>query len=562
MTNPSYGARSAAFAAHLVLPAFVLTLGAAAFVFDPSGSDLERYHLFKEAALALGATTCLGLTMIGRRRLGLDALDGAWMALVVCEFMALPAALDRDAALRAAGITLSGAALALAWRAQPGELRARVGALAFGLAGVGACLLIAEGYLGGRVSLVGMGPAGTLGNRNQAGQILVIAGVALFGHGFGSSATGEASGAAEAGGRLNPGRLLSGTAAQLIALLVISWAVVLTRSRVAWLAALVGVSLVGLCAIGAISLERVRRLRTAHAQAQRSPRAHGLRLSALSRWAAPRVIAVLVGSAAAVWLPSRLRWRSDAPYRQSLSRLLSVEEGSGAGRLVQWRASAPLLAEAPLLGVGPAQWAYHYPRLAHAKDPTLQRDAWSPTARLLSNDWFCWLIERGCMGLAALLLVVGMTLRAALRSAVTRMVPLLAALAALGVAATLDVVLRLALGMLALVLLLPARNTQRLQRWGLLTGLACALAVSVTLPRALQRAWLYHERRHADVVTIERLAGEAPWNTKLQQDLTEWYLSRGECNRALPYLTELTKRRPFTPRVHSAWRECGLSAPR
>jgi O-Antigen ligase len=562
VTAPGCGARCAAFAAHLVVPAFVLTLGAAAFVFDPSGRDLDRYHLFKEAVLALGALSCLGLTLLSRRGLGFDALDGAWMALVACEFVPLLAALDRDAALRAAGITLSGAALALAWRAQPSEVRMRVGALAFGLAGVCACVLIFEGYSGRRVSLVGMGPGGTLGNRNQAGQLLAIAGVGLFGYGFGSRATVEGNASAGGGAGLNSGRSRSDAAAQLIALLLISWAVVLTRSRVAWLAALVGLSLVGLSAIGSIFLEQVQRVRAQRSEAQRSQQTLGLRSTALLRWAAPRVLAVLVGSAAAVWLPSRLHWRSDAPYQQSLSRLLSVEEGSGAGRLMQWRASVPLLAEAPLFGVGPAQWAYHYPRLAPAKDPTLQRDAWGPTARLVSNDGFSWLIERGSMGLAGLLVVVGMTLRATLCSPVTQRLPLLAALAALSVAATLDVVLRLALGMLALVLMLPARATERYPRWGLLTGIACALAVSLTLPRALQRAWLHHERRDADVLTIERLAREAPWNTKLQQDLTEWYLSRGECEHALPYLTELTKRRPFTPRVQSAWRECGLSAPR
>jgi O-antigen ligase len=285
--------------------------------------------------------------------------------------------------------------------------------------------------------------------------------------------------------------------------------------------------------------------------------------------------ALALGIAAALYTPSHLHWRQATPYGQSLSRVTDTDHGSGKGRLLQWQSSLPMFTTHPLLGIGPAQWAYHYPKLATEKDPTLDRDAWSPTARLASNDGLTWLYERGLLGFASATLVLCFTFVSLWKRAGTR-VSALATLTALLVASTLDVVLRLAPAVAVLALLLPMRaesDKAGVRRISIQSGpearrvlgrslaVLVALLLMLTLPRSLERARLYHVRLGADVRQIVGLAAGAPWYTRFQQDLCQWYLGRGDCQRALPYLKTLGRRRPYTPRVNSAWRECRFALP-
>ena len=61
------------------------------------------------------------------------------------------------------------------------------------------------------------------------------------------------------------------------------------------------------------------------------------------------------GVVAAMFVPNSLRWRSDNPYLESMRGVANFQEGSGAGRLVQYRRSLTLAVRNPLFGARPRQ---------------------------------------------------------------------------------------------------------------------------------------------------------------------------------------------------------------
>src|SRR5690606_41436178 len=49
--------------------------------------------------------------------------------------------------------------------------------------------------------------------------------------------------------------------------------------------------------------------------------------------------ALAAGAAAAIFIPNRLDWRSDSPYAETFTHIAAYSEGSGRGRLIQYRRS-------------------------------------------------------------------------------------------------------------------------------------------------------------------------------------------------------------------------------
>src|SRR5690606_10442694 len=104
-------------------------------------------------------------------------------------------------------------------------------------------------------------------------------------------------------------------------------ALVLTRSRAAWLgfAVVAAVLVVGLVVLAF----RYRAWRL------------------LGRFALV-TLAVAAGVTAALTLPNALRWTSDDPYLDTARNDVNYEEGSGRGRLVQYRTSLGIVWDDPL----------------------------------------------------------------------------------------------------------------------------------------------------------------------------------------------------------------------
>lgn len=133
---------------------------------------------------------------------------------------------------------------------------------------------------------------------------------------------------------------------------------------------------------------------------------------------------------------------------------MNYQEGSGRGRLIQYRNSTVMALRSPLLGVGPGNWPVEYPRHAARRDPSLAPDEAGTTSNPWpSSDWVAFLAERG---FPAFLLLAGVFAALALgawrrmrsaRDADEGLVALtlLATLAAVVVVGAFDAVLLLAL---------------------------------------------------------------------------------------------------------------------
>ena len=99
--------------------------------------------------------------------------------------------------------------------------------------------------------------------------------------------------------------------------------------------------------------------------------------------------------AAALLLPNRLSWRSDSPYRDTMRDLTNYREGSGRGRLIQYRNSAALIGIDPVFGAGPGNWPVKYPLVTTPGDPSFAGADPMPTNPWPSSDWVAFLTERG-----------------------------------------------------------------------------------------------------------------------------------------------------------------------
>jgi O-antigen ligase len=208
-------------------------------------------------------------------------------------------------------------------------------------------------------------PGGTLGNRNFVGHVAALglpAAVVLTV----TAARWRAAAAATLAGAL------------LLALLI------LTRSRAAWLGAGAGLGTTALALVlawrhGGLPLPRAR-------------------LALLGAGA-------LLSGIVAFGVPNTLDWRSDSPYRDTLAGVANFQEGSGRGRLIQYRRTLELAAAHPVLGVGPANWPIRYGEVAPPSDPSWAFGDDVPLNPWPSSDWIALASERGGVGVVAVLLL-------------------------------------------------------------------------------------------------------------------------------------------------------------
>jgi hypothetical protein len=277
------------------------------------------------------------------------------------------AASDNFEATQAIGLTISG--IAVFWSARHlarlGQRQPLLDAVAIAIILVSATVLL---------DAFGYGPdfpygrsQGTQGNRNWAAHLLAL-GMPLL--------TLQSL-----GGQTGKRRIVG-----LCALMVAAAALVLTRSRAAWIAAALGT---GFPLI--LQLAGSRRL-NASASTPRACAALG---------------AMVAGLILAVMLPTQLRWSSESPYLDTIENLTVHDRGSGLIRMQQYSRSMAMAADHPLLGVGPGNWKIIYPEYLPGRTPP---GVWY-AARSMS-DWIGIASERGTpaliLFLAALLsLAVG-----------------------------------------------------------------------------------------------------------------------------------------------------------
>ena len=322
--------------------------------------DLDRFGVPKELALHLVALALLPIVLARRKRLELGVTE-----LLLCLFLVWSAlsalfATNHWIAIRALGITGSGIVVYLGARVVAERLGPRplvavlaLAVLAGGLTGLAQAYGVSSALLADARA-----PGGSLGNRNFMAHLMVI-GLPLSGWLF-----------------LTASRRMAAAGFGL-GLVAMSGAIILSRSRAAW----VGVgAMVVLTALAGLVTRRRQRVRVS--------RRRVLQLGG----------ALLAGTAAALVLPNRLDWRSSTPYRDSLRRVLSYQEGSGRGRLVQYRNSLELVKRDPVLGTGPGNWVVLYPLVTTAGDPSFNAVDPMPTNPWPSSDWVALVTERGPLG--------------------------------------------------------------------------------------------------------------------------------------------------------------------
>ena len=330
-------------------------------------------------------------------------------------------------------------------------------------------------------------------------------------------------------------------------------ALVLSRSRAAWLGAVTCIAFLAAEGLWVGRLWEDTRLRR--------------RVGRLGALAA-------AGLALALILPNRLNWRSDSPYLESLTGVANYKEGSGRGRLIQWGNTLAMAAKHPLLGVGPGNWPVFYPAYMSKGDPSFDRDDIIPTNPWPSSDWMATVSERGFVALA-LLALVGGSIALGAWTRLRRGPPETPALADLTIVATLLAVA--VVGAFDAVLLLPVPT---LFAWTLIGTLASSARPvgEIPLTRRARRGVmiavavvgaLFVGRSAAQTVAMgvfadgQRRAMESaltidPGSYRIRMLLGRAWARAGRCDRAVPHANAARKLFPNHPAPVQLLRACGV----
>lgn len=495
----------------------VMQVGVIAAVFASAtwtSFELDRFLVPKELVLHATAV-CAGLLMVRAiARLEMTRVDRLLVTYVFLSAASAALATNHWLALRALAVSVS--ALTVFWTTR--ALRAAgldggiVAAVAAAIVLV-ALTAIAQAYgLQSDHFALSRVPGGTLGNRNFVGHVAA----------FGLPVVVLA--ATRARGRWARWLAMAGTA-------VVGAALLLTRSRAAWLAAIV-VTLVFAAVVAA------RRLR---GQAT----AVGILV--------PIGVTIGIGIAVAVVVPNSLRWRSETPYLDTAGSVTSYDEGSGRGRLRQYEHSLRLTLAHPWLGVGPGNWPVQYPRDApdgdgslSASEPGMALNPWP------SSDWVAFLSERGPLAAVVFGLAIAVLALGSLRHAITNPAAeqalsatvLLAILAGASVAGAFDAVLVLGLPALLVwavagALWIPpvplaaapaaasARTIPGPLVWAMILVAGVGLARSAAEAAAMEIV-----ATRADRASLERAARVDPGNYRLQMRLARRGARDSRCEHA------------------------------
>jgi len=350
----------------------LLQLGAIAVVVAVSTRhifDLERFLVPKE--LVLHATALFGALFAWQpiRRLTLTRIDKLLLGYLLLGAASALLATNRWFGLRAFAVSVS--AVLILWIArglsEAGMGRAVLNGLALAVV-VAAMTSLLQAYgVYTHLFALNRAPGGTLGNRN------FVAHVAAFGL---------------------PLVLLAAMRAKRFLFVscgvaIVFAALILTRSRAAWLASAAMLLIFFVAILICAPLRRDR-------QTWR-------RIVALALFAAG-------GVAAALLIPNALHWRSDNPYLESVQGITNYGEGSGRGRLIQYERSLRMGLGHMLLGIGPGNWPVEYPRQAAGRrDPSMSDTEGGMTFNPWpSSDWIANIVERGPTATVLMLIVFAM----------------------------------------------------------------------------------------------------------------------------------------------------------
>lgn len=442
-------------------------------VAGPQRARLEVVHAPRLVLFFALAAALLASGRLARR----DFAAREWLGLAALGAMLVSALFATSPAYTLVPIALAAASLAvMLGTAHRADERERWLGWLGGAVVVVAALGLLESLGVGPGSLRGRAPSGPMGQRNALAHVLLLGSPLAWTLAL-RAATPRA-------------RALWWAGSALVAAVV-----VITRSRAAWVAFVPTALLFGL-------LTRPRAL-----------------------------VAPLVGGAVAFVSPVVLAWKSAHPYTDTLRRLVEWRSGSGAGRLVEWKASLAAWADAPVFGLGPGQWFVEY-GVVHAG------------GHYAHSDLVGLLFERGLVGLA---LLVALAVMAALRWRGTAELALVVpTLVAAGVVGLFDSVLPLPAPLLlvscvAFVGARPGTTPVRDRPAAAPFALACAATVSATASLLLATA------DATPFTQLELAARLNPLDGELRHALAEGWASAGDLERARPHQDALKRLLPRHP---------------
>ncbi len=497
--------------------------------------DIERHAVPKELVLHLVAAMVAMLCLRRVTTLHLSRIDLWLLGYLGLSVVAALLATNWWLSGRALAISLSGSALFWSARSlgRVGLGRPLIVALA-GAVILGALTALLQAYgLGSSLASLSRAPGGTFGNRN------------FMAHLVGLGLPTVILCALEA-------RRRSHFVIWTVGMGVVCAALVLSRSRAAWLGCAAGLLFLGVNGLLA-GLGRDRELRRR------------------GSWLA---LALGLGVGLALILPNALDWRSDSPYLDSLRDVANYKEGSGRGRLIQYRNTMLLMGAHPLFGTGPGNWPVEYPRFVPKTDPSLDRDDGMTANPWPSSDWMAFASERGLPAFLLLLGVIGGLFFSKWRwwradpdrgrdlAALTALAVLLIAT----VEGVFDAVLLLPAPTLvvwtilgALAPLSPSRRALTLTR-GQRTGLLAAvglLGASFTLRSTLQIRAMSAYSNDWSQSALERAARLDPGSYRIQIMLAESYVRRGGCQKVRAQAEAARRLFPNAPEPRRLLEACG-----
>jgi O-antigen ligase len=488
---------------------------------DARSTTSPHAHVFlaQELVIVVGALALLGATLWARIRARWDRITLVVCALVAFEVASSFHAADRWVALRSATLWISGLLVygCARFRATDGWSRG-LDVLVVPV-GIAAASVILEALGIVHLSAAHHAPGGLLGERNVAAQLLVCAAPAV------------AYVAMTEGG---PWRRRGA----LLVLGLSAGAVVLGRTRSAWIAGLVLFVVLARVAIG--RTEAGRRARGTFG-------------------------VVVLGATLAVALPTGLRWRSPHPYRDTFVHLVDPSSTSGAGRLVQYATTLRMAAAHPTLGVGPGNWAARYVSFAEKGDPTVH-EALTPVNRLPNSDLLGFVAERGIFASCCLVALVVSLFRRGGPSREGRGLRR-ATLLVVAIVGALDAVLQTPAALLLVAWVLgltsPVTRPSRSGAWTMparafqIVAVAVMSVMAVFAGRRLGALDVAAHARGSD--DLDRALRLDPGDLGLRLSTAESWIADGRCDRAREHLDAVRRSSPASPALGELERRCALA---